>query len=115
MSETVLQTGKLVKQNLNGLTKEEYYQKKCEDLKLEKDDGDSWEETYSYEVGEPIKLDGVVYDVVDQEEHDASGHVKLTENPDGTFDFFALYYNGGGCLNEVLESEYNSMKKKSND
>lgn len=112
MSETVLRTGKLVKQDRGGLTVEEYYQKKCEELKLEKDDGDTWEETYCYEEGEPLKLDGVVYDVIeDKEEHDPNYHVKLTELPDGSFEFFALYYNGGGGLEECLESEFNSMKK----
>ena len=113
MSETVLETGKLVKQDLGQLTKEEYYQKKCGEKGIKtKSDSETWQDVYTWEFGFPVTLNDITYDVIpDKEKGDPDYYVKLIEQPDGTIDFTAIYYNGGGSLSEVLESEYKKMKK----
>jgi hypothetical protein len=39
---------------------------------------------------------------------------KLTENPDGTMNFYTTYYNGGACETEMIEWELKRLNKLKN-
>ena len=51
-----------------------------------------------------IVLNDTLYSIESQE-HDEYGVVTLKKNADGSIDFLAHFYNGGGCLSEVLEDK----------
>ncbi|QAY01070.1 hypothetical protein ZPAH1_orf00048 [Aeromonas phage ZPAH1] len=48
-------------------------------------------------------LHGKVYQVLDMVDLDPYGDVSITHNDDGTIEFSALWYNGGACLDEVIQ------------
>lgn len=54
-----------------------------------------------------IVLNDIVWEFIEKEELDSCGDSRLVKNPDGTMDFLALWYNGGGCLSEVIEGNMN--------
>lgn len=63
-----------------------------------------------YETGcEKYKiLNHDIYEVIEDTKLDPSGFSEIVENDDGTINYIALWYNGGGSLEEVLEYD---MKK----
>ena len=51
-----------------------------------------------------IEVNGKLYEI-DEVHLDPYGDCLVVKNDDGTIEFFAHYYNGGGSLEEVLEDE----------
>lgn len=53
-----------------------------------------------------ILLNGTLYEWINHHRvDDIEGMVKCNRNSDGTIDVIAQFYNGGACLEEVLEHE----------
>jgi hypothetical protein len=71
------------------------------------------EEYEAYEENGFVVIDGEVYEV----EWDTKGYTEddgfayITQNNDGTIDFFTRHYNGGGYFQEVIESELTRQEK----
>lgn len=106
MSETVRHIGKIRKVNLNGLTVEEWYKKKCEErgITLQR-----WHDGYKQafldeeDDVEFVSSDNSVWEIVeDKEEEDTEELSVLTPNSDGTYSYIMQFYNGGTYLGEML-------------
>ena len=108
MSETVIARGKLTP---TGLTIGGFFVQKG--IVLSEDDG--VEESFDELFHETHTLvDGLVYErkgtVKPEYEDDIS---QATINLDGTIDYLLMYYNGGCCLDEALQSAITtSLQKK---
>lgn len=72
-------------------------------ITIESFDGeDEWRD-YLYDNG-LMYIHGVVYRVeYEIKRGDCYGFSEVTKNDDGSIDFHTMHYNGGGCLEEVLE------------
>lgn len=105
MSYVELHTGTLTKVNIRGLTVEEYCKHLCEKYGYEiAYEGDTYietlmdaDDTYKVLNGELYKCDDI------QHPEDDSYLVNIRSNKDGTYEYIAQFYNGGTCLDEVLE------------
>lgn len=105
MSYVKLHTGTLTKVNIRGLTVEEYCKHLCEKYGYEiAYEGDTYietlmdaDDTYKVLNGELYKCDDI------QHPEDDSYLVNIRSNKDGTYEYIAQFYNGGTCLDEVLE------------
>ena len=47
-------------------------------------------------------VNGIVYETIEDKEVDDDASL-LKDNGDGTYDYFIEFYNGGTCLQEILE------------
>jgi len=58
-----------------------------------------------------LVLDGDIYKVTYEveAEQDVCDFSEIKEEANGTFSFHTLHYNGGGCLEEVLEEALNKL------
>ena len=56
-------------------------------------------------------IDGEVYEVIYEveAEKDCSYFAEVTCNSDGSIDFHTLHYNGGGSLEEVIETALDNI------
>lgn len=113
MSETETHKGKATPVDLNGLTVEEWIQKLINSEDQETGQGvDYWVDElfeWSYDNFSKDKYfynptSGILYELED-EKLDADDFVKIDKNPDGSFEYFTSFYNGGVDLNEVLLME----------
>jgi len=50
------------------------------------------------------------YEWIEKNELDPYGDCRVTRNSDGSISFFAHWYNGGGSLEEVLESDIEKLE-----
>jgi len=69
---------------------------------------DTWEDELMenfYEEFEIINNQLYIYKV--NKEMDPYGFSEVTQNDDGSIDFFCMWYNGGGTLSEVIEYNIN--------
>jgi hypothetical protein len=71
------------------------------------------EEFETYEENGFIVIDGEIYEVQWEIKRDTDddGLAYITQNNDGTIDFFTRHYNGGGCFQEVIEFELTRQEK----
>ena len=98
-------------ENIEG---EEDYDQKILDLihSLDKGyDGNSEPFEFLDDITDYIKYEmigGVLYEYVEREELDPGGSQIIKKNEDGSYDFVALWYNGGCCLSEILEEAISS-------
>lgn len=113
MSEVVRHIGKIRKVELNGLTPEEWYQKKCEARGVSKPDFyDTWKSCYNDEFWplSTIEVNGEMWEIVDDKVEDDTENISILKKaPDGSYDYLMQFYNGGTCLTEMLEE---AMKER---
>jgi hypothetical protein len=64
-----------------------------------------------YSSDELVKVGKDWYEWISKKELDPYGDSEATLNEDGSINFFAHWYNGGGSLEEVLESTINNMEQ----
>jgi len=50
-----------------------------------------------------ISKSGRIYEILEDEELDEDVR-EFTNNPDGTIDYIVMFYNGGACLTDILET-----------
>jgi hypothetical protein len=118
MSYTEQHTGKLKKLNLKD------YQAKMEFL-ISKDIFDLYENGMTlgvlfnklkYKTDEIEKyylVDGDLYELVECKEFEDSDYLSIfNKNSDGTIDFTVRFYNGGTCLDEMIEEGISELNKK---
>ena len=58
-----------------------------------------------------VIINGKVF-MVEKTDVDPFGHIEITPQSDGSYLFDAMWYNGGGSLDEVLENEWDRKKFK---
>ena len=106
MSETEYHRGKLRKVLRS---KEESLEKQCEKIcllnsyKFDQRYHNSWKECLQDEgYSEFIIVKGIIFQIYDHYKDDEAPFI-VEQNPDGTYSFHGSFYNGGACLNEMLE------------
>lgn len=124
MSDYETLKGKIRKIDLQGMSAEQYAERiikeKGVDIKI--NEGPFFYQTYidilkwydDWEEGRYITVDGVlylIYDTCDLET--SSDYIQLTPIADDTYDFYTSFYNGGTCLNEMIEDEIRRMNGNS--
>ena len=69
----------------------------------------SWIEQISEELYQDyMVIDDTLYVFESKEDIDSEGFEIVDKDDDGSINFFVSFYNGGGCLSEVIE---NAVKK----
>lgn len=121
MSETVRHIGKLREIELEGLTPEQWIENECERLGVIDKYGDgaiTALNDYHYGKGDMggcykyIVANGRLFEVLqDRAEDDYEEISILTPNADGTYSYVMQFYNGGACLEEMLECELKKLPK----
>ena len=125
MSYTEKHIGRLVEVdfNRNGTTPEHFYKMLCEyhnydSLTVTKYRTPytykSWEELYWEELWDEdnlYRVDGKVYRLVEHTELEDDDIFKFWKNDDGSISFVAEFYNGGTCLNEIIEEGVRKVKR----
>lgn len=124
MSDYETIKGKIRKVDLQGMSAEEYAERiikeKGVDIKI--NEGPFFYQTYidilkwydDWEEGRYITVDGVlylIYDTCDLET--SSDYIQLTPIADDTYEFHTSFYNGGTCLNEMIEDEIRRLNGNS--
>ena len=111
MSSIELHRGILVKVNTRGLTVEEYCEKLCKKYGYEiAYEGDTYVTTLT-EIDDTYKvLNGELYRCDDTEYPEDTSYLVDIKNNDGVYEYIAQFYNGGTCLNEVLENGLKDLK-----
>lgn len=106
MSETEYHKGKLKRTSVFGdETLEEQCKRLCIDNSYVFDERyhDSWKKCLQYEGhGKFIIVADHIFEIYDHTKDDEDFFI-VEENPDGTYSFHGSFYNGGTCLNEMLE------------
>ena len=117
MSYTETHVGKLRKVDLEGLTLEQWSEKKCRekgDIELSSY-YDDWREQF-IDTGNNYRK----YFIVNDEIYEAFDHIEgndgndidiLIPNNDGTYNFVMQFYNGGTCLSEMIEDAIKRVNK----
>ena len=57
-----------------------------------------------------IVVNGYIY-VLDGKDLNPSGDILYSKNEDGSFNITALYYNGGTCIEDIVEEIINKENK----
>jgi hypothetical protein len=117
MSQTEFHTGKLKEVDMNGLSLEDYCKTKCNEAGITEIDSypatwvEQFRDEFWYGNEEKYFIHGEkVYEVIEHEELDCENYfMKLTKNEDGTISFIGQFYNGGTCLDEMLEEALDEM------
>lgn len=115
MSETVRETGKLVPLKIS---REEAIK-----LCMAHSDAKDWTEWYDCpfealvcETNDYINVHGLGFCRIENyEQGDANYYVNVRPLSDGTFDFHAVYYNGGASLSEALNCELDKLFDENGD
>lgn len=111
MSEIELHTGTLTKVDTKGLTVEEYCEHLCKKHGYEVAyEGDAYATTLIDTDNTYKILNGELYRCNDIRYEDNSYLIDIRSIEDGTYTYIAQFYNGGTCLDEVLEEELNKLK-----
>lgn len=101
-------TGKIKKVELTGDALSDFFKEKLNAYDFEEfSNGDYVPETSGF-----LKIGEHFYEFLDYNKLDECGDSLLHDNGDGTFNFIALYYNGGGDLSELLEDEFKHLEKE---
>ena len=122
MSQTEFHFGKLRKVDLQGLSLEEYCEIKCNERGITEltKYSNTWVQKFRDEFFYNIKTYKAeffiyqedLYEIFDhQEEQDDFCFMKLIPNSDGTLTFCSMFYNGGTCLDEMLEEAFKEKNK----
>lgn len=107
MSETETHKGTLVPiTNLPGTSLEDDAREVCSRLGIERSKyHDSWVECLEFEAPRYVYFrDGVFYEVRDTEVDPPDDFIEATKNPDGSYDYFVSYYNGGAGFDEIMDA-----------
>jgi hypothetical protein len=101
MSEQETHKGKMTKMDMPlGLTKEEQ-------MLWLKNEGVEFDTFYpecdNYWTEQAIVIGDTVYKVEDDELEDSGDFFNIEKNEDGSYSYFTSFYNGGTCLQEMLE------------
>lgn len=62
-----------------------------------------------------IRVGDEIWEVYEHKEWEDGDIVRLKQNEDGTVDFLLRFYNGGTCLQEILQEELADIEKKIQD
>lgn len=107
--------GKIKKVDLNNYTVEGWCEQKYKTLKIELG---AYYRTYKEALlNDPypaivIEVNDVLWEIIeDKEEEDTQDISILTPNNDGTYSYIMQFYNGGTCLNEMLEDSIKNLKE----
>jgi hypothetical protein len=112
MSEMETHKGKLIPMVLEGVTLEERCEAACKELGIEMAEyNDTWEESLRDEGYKKVYISDRVIYKIDDTEVDSYGFVEGNKNDDGTIDYFISWYNGGGSMDEVLDSVIKKVNK----
>jgi hypothetical protein len=121
--------GKLRKIELNGNSIEEFFAEQCQQFgsletpqeKTLKTWQDTYEEITWAKKREDKTLNFKVYHVLDGVLYELFDHINFAEDDphyfkeeNGVITFLTAFYNGGGCLEEVLEDEIKKIHLKNN-
>lgn len=121
MSQTEFHTGKLKEVDMNGLSLEDYCRSKCNEAGITEIDTypatwvEQFRDEFWYGYGNTKKVrffihGGKVYEVIDHKESESEDYfMNLTRNEDGTISFIGQFYNGGTCLDEMLEEALDDL------
>lgn len=113
MSDYETHYGKLRKVDLQGKTIEEFFEQKCKEEGIERDEQeDNWEDNYQSETDNYYKYTRIGNDVWELFDHFKSenlDHANLINNNDGTYTLSTTFYNGGTCLSEIIEEELSKL------
>jgi hypothetical protein len=109
MSSTEVHYGKIKKVNLRGMSVEEWCEKKCQKASIEKPEWiESWIDAFRYseELYDKYHIykNMEVYKKIDCIETSDEDISVMYSNRDGSYTFFTQFYNGGTCLEEVLDN-----------
>ena len=110
MSDYETHYGTLREIDLGGLTLEEKCKELCNQHNIELND---WYMSYKYMLEDRLSnwyiiLNNKIYRI-DDNEVDNDYYCILNENEDGSYNYYAHFYNGGTCLEECLEDELNKI------
>lgn len=106
MSSDELHIGKLIKVDLKGKTKEEYFDDLLKEKGIERNDiYDTAFSQYSDEFyNEFVEIGDDIYTHVEHKYViDEPYFEYMKQNEDGSLSYTCLFYNGGCCLKELLE------------
>nr|CDL66711.1 unnamed protein product [uncultured bacterium] len=124
MSYTELHLGKLRKIDLNGMDIETYCKEECERHGYEYGKyTDSWysalrdgiarknfKDNKGY-ISKIVKVNGELYEIIDDTEFPDNDFISyIINNGDGTYTYLMSFYNGGTCLDEMLEYAITEIK-----
>lgn len=113
MSDYETHCGKLRKVDLQGKSKEEFFEELCKKDGLEmKSYAENWEDNYRYSENNDYKYvtnGEVVWEIYDHVENNDLDHFTLVSNNDETYTFSTTFYNGGTCLEELIEEEVSKL------
>lgn len=56
-----------------------------------------------------VDFNNNLYEIIENKEIGDFDIFDMHENTDGTYDFDVMFYNGGCCLSEALETAFNRM------
>lgn len=60
-------------------------------------------------------INNIIYEIFEHEEVDPDGYFKIKKIDEDTFSFMGSFYNGGTCLEEVLEGGLEKLTKSGED
>ena len=119
MSTTEVHSGKLKKIELGEKSLEDFSKEVCESKGIMQIPAynSNWLSTMIDSIeGKYFCHNGTLYEFVDHVESDDEEYfMKLNKNPDGTIGFFGQFYNGGTCLEEMLEEAFDEFMDESDD
>lgn len=114
MSQTKIHSGILKPMNVIGKNLEEKCRLICHIENVDKIPHlyYSWKETLESDFRKKyVVLNEEIYMYLYHEEiFDESYYSKMIQNSDGTIGFFAIFDNGGTCIEEMLEDEIKNIK-----
>ena len=58
-----------------------------------------------------VQVKDVIYEVIEDEEHEPYGFTRATKQPDGTISYILYWYNGGAGFGEVLEDTIKEIEE----
>lgn len=114
MSEIERHVGKVKKVNLNNYTIEGWCEQKCKALGIKLNTYyETYEETLlNYYPAIVFEVNGVLWEIIEDNKEEDVEHISfLTPNNDGTYSYIMQFYNGGTCLNEMLEDSIKNIKE----
>ena len=115
MSCTETHFGKLKEVILDNQTRDEWCKEKClaegviEILSYCND----WAGTFANSFSTHFLIKDKIYEIIEHEEiSEDDGDFKAWKNSDGTISFATQFYNGGTCLEEMLQDGLDDLKEK---
>lgn len=124
MSDYETLKGKIRKIDLQGMSAEQYAERIIKERGLDSQIGQGpyFHNTYleflkwydDWAEGQYITIDGELYLIYDTCDFDSfTDYIHMTPIEDNTYEFHTSFYNGGTCLNEMIEDEIRRLNGKS--